>query len=155
MADVKQPTPTDPWTNRRIIFLAVVIAGIAYAVFRLPTTINYLLARARDTLILLILSIALAYFLLPAVNALCRIPVKLSERTRRSAASLIAIIVFLGLVVLLMMIIIAPIVDETGHVLQSVTHWAQQDFAGQVQRFVDSVVSRLPADYQQQVRRQI
>ncbi len=155
MADAKQPTATDPWSNRRIIFLAVVIAVIFYAVFRLPAMVNNVLARARDTLILLVLSIALAYFLLPAVNALCRIPVKLTERTKRSTASLITIVVFFGLVILLTTVIVAPIVDETGNALQTVTHWAQQDLAAQVQGFVDGLISRLPADYQQQVQQQI
>ncbi len=155
MANAKQPTATDPWSNRRIIFLAVVVAVIFYAVFRLPTTITYILARARDTLILLILSVALAYFLLPVVSALCKIPVKLSDRTKRSTASLIAITVFIGLVVMLTTVTITPIVNETGKVLQTVSHWAQHDLAGQLQGLTDSLLSRLPVEYRLQVEQQI
>lgn len=155
MADPKQPTATDPWSNRRIILLAVVVAVIFYAVFRLPTTITYILARARDTLILLILSVALAYFLLPVVNALCKIPVKLTDRTKRSTASLIAILVFLGLVVLLTSVTLTPIVSETGKVLQTVSQWAQHDLPGQLQGLTDSLLSRLPLEYRLQVEQQI
>lgn len=155
MADLRQPALSDQWPNRRIIFLAVVVALIFYAVFRLPPTINYILARARDTVILLILAVALTYFLLPAVNALCRIPVKLDDRTKRAAASLIAIVVFLALVVLLATVIVAPLVDEIGQVLETVTHWAQEDLTAQVQSYMDSLLSRLPIEYRRMIEEQI
>ena len=155
MAEERQPVVADPWTNRRIIFLAVVVALIFYAVFNLPPTLNYLLARARDTLILLILAVALAYFLLPVVDALCRIPVRMQPRAQRSLAATLTIVLFLGLVVLLTTVIIAPIVEEVGQVLQTVTRWAQEDLTGQIEGFVDGLLSRLPDEYRIQIEQQI
>ncbi|MFW5868728.1 MAG: hypothetical protein ACOCX2_12975, partial [Armatimonadota bacterium] len=115
----------DGWSNRRIIFLAIVIALIFYAVFRLPIALNYVLARARETLILLILSVGLAYFLLPAVEALCRININLRPEVKRAVVAGTVIFVFLLLLVLLVTVTIAPIVEETGQVLQTVTDWAR------------------------------
>lgn len=155
-------TPTDEqkpvvekWSNRRILFLAVVIALIFYAVFRLPTTINYILARARDTVILLILSIALAYFLLPSVKLLLRIPVALEEQTKRALAAGLSITIFLGLVVVLATVTVSPIVEETGKTLQTVTTWAQEDLSGQVDSFMQGLLDRLPEEYRRQVEQQI
>jgi len=149
-----QTTP-EQWSNRRIIFLAVVIALIFYAVFRLPTTINYILARARDTVILLILSVALTYFLLPSVNALCRLPVKLEERMKRAVAAGLVITVFIVLVIGLATVIVAPIVEETAQVLQSITEWAQEDLSGQIEAYSERLLNQLPESYRLQVEEQI
>ncbi|MBD3292879.1 MAG: AI-2E family transporter [Armatimonadia bacterium] len=151
----EQQGPPEQWSNRRIIFLAVVIALIFYAVFRLPTTINVILGRARDTLILLILSVALTYFLLPVVQYICRIPVRIEPRLKRAIAAGTSVTLFLVLVVLLTTVIVAPIVEETGQVLQSVTDWAQQDLAAQVEAYTERVLNGLPESFRSQVEQQI
>ncbi|MGI5819126.1 MAG: AI-2E family transporter [Armatimonadota bacterium] len=145
----------EQWSNRRIIFLAVVIALIFYAAFRLPPMLSYLLARAREILVVLMLSVALTYFLLPAVNRLCTVPVKLRPSAKRRIAALIAIFVFIGLIALLITVIVTPIVNEVGHVIETVTAWAQQDFARSIQGWLDSLLSRLPEEYRAQVEEQL
>jgi predicted PurR-regulated permease PerM len=145
----------EQWSNRRIIFLAIVIALIFYAVFRLPTTLNYVLARARETLILLILSVALTYFLLPAVQWMCRAPVQLEARSKRAIAAGTTIVLFLALVILLATVTVAPIVEETGQVLETVTQWAQQDLATKVETYAEDLLERLPPSYRAEVEARI
>ncbi|MFO8082120.1 MAG: AI-2E family transporter [Armatimonadota bacterium] len=149
------PEVRDCWPNRRIIFLAVVIALIFYAVFRLPPALSYVFERAREVVIMLVLSIALAYFLLPVVNALCRINVNLRPQVKRAIIAASVILLFLVLLVILVTVIIAPIVEETGQVLQTVTDWAQEDLAAQVEGFTSNLIDRLPEQYREPVREQI
>lgn len=145
----------DRWSNRRIIFLAVVVALIFYGVFRLPPALNYVFDRAGEVVIMLVLSIALAYFLLPVVNALCRINVNLRPKVKRAITAASVILLFLVLLVLLVTVTIAPIVEETGQVLQTVTDWAQDDLAAQVEGFTAGLIERLPEQYREPVRQQI
>ncbi len=145
----------DRWPNRRIIFVAVVVAFIFYAVFRLPTTISYLLVRVQETLTLLILAVALAYFLLPLTDLLTRIPVRLERRLKRTVASLLSITIFLVLLVVLGTVIVTPISEEIGKLLKTVTEWAQRDLATQVDTLLNDVLSRLPEPYASHVAEQI
>ncbi|MGC9317794.1 MAG: AI-2E family transporter [Armatimonadota bacterium] len=145
----------DRWPNRRIIFLAILVAIIFYAVFRLPATVNYLLVRARDTLILLILAVALSYFLLPAVDLLMRVPWPKRRRVRRRLAALIAIMAFTVLLLALMAVIVTPLAEEVGNLLRTVSKWAQEDLAGQINSFIDELLSNLPEPYRSQAAREV
>ncbi len=148
-------TSTERWTNRRIIFLAIVIAVIFYAIFHLPPTINYLLTRAQQTVILLILAVALAYLLLPAVDLLVRIPVPLERRFKRAVAALIAIIVFTVLLLVLAAVIVTPITNELGKTLTTVTQWVQSDLATGIDEFFEHVLEQLPEPYRSQAQEQL
>ncbi len=155
-AERQRSTTADNWPNRRIIFLAVVIAIIFYAVFRLPTTINYLLVRARDTLTLLILAVALAYFLLPLVELLERIPIKIERRLKRGAAAFLALLIFVFMVVVLLNAVVTPITQDIGKVLRTITDWAQQeDLGGRIDAFIEQILSNLPEPYRSEAKRQI
>lgn len=158
MAEEAQPT-TQPvperWTNRRIIFLAIVVAIIFYAIFNLPPTLHYLLVRARQTLILLILSIALTYLLAPAVDLLMRIPVRIERRTKRTVAALIALVVFTVLLVVLVAVIITPLTQEMGKTLNTVTQWVQTNFATGLDPLIERTVGQLPEPYRSEALEQI
>lgn len=155
-AERQRNIPADNWPNRRIIFLAVVIALIFYAVFRLPTTLNYLLVRARDTLTLLILAIALAYFLLPLVELLERIPIKVERRLKRGAAAFLALVIFGFMVMVLLNAVVTPITQDVGKVLRTVTDWAQQeDLGGRIDAFIEQILSSLPEPYRSEAKLQI
>jgi len=147
--------PAERWSNRRIIFLAIIIAIIFYAIFHLPPTINYLLTRARQTVILLILAVSLAYLLLPAVDLLLRIPVPLEARFKRTLAALITIIVFTVLLLLLAAVIVTPITDELGKTLTTVTQWVQSDLATRIDEFFQHMLEQLPEPYHSQAQEQL
>ncbi len=147
--------PAERWTNRRIIFLAIIIAIIFYAIFHLPPTINYLLTRARQTLTLLILAVALAYLLLPAVDLLLRIPVPLEARFKRALAALITIVVFTVLVLMLAAIIVTPITQELGKTLTTVTQWVQSDLATRIDEFFQHMLDQVPEPYRSQAQDQL
>ena len=152
---VQAEAAVERWSNRRIIFLAIVIAIIFYAVFRLPTTLTYLLARAREVLTLLILAIALAYFLLPLVDLLGRIPVRIERRLKRALASLLAILIFLTMIVVLGTVVVQPISQEFGALVRTVTDWAQHDLALQLEGALDNLLANLPEPYRSQVQMQV
>ncbi len=147
--------PVDRWPNRRIIFLAVVVALIFYAIFRLPANVSYVLDRARSTLVLLILSVALAYFLLPLVDTLMRLPWPKSESTRRMLASLLAIFVFTVALVALVAVVVTPLAEQLGILLREVSNWASQDLAQQLNEFFDQLLTSLPEPYRSQAADQL
>ncbi|MGD9498167.1 MAG: AI-2E family transporter, partial [Armatimonadota bacterium] len=146
----------DRWPNRRIVFLAVVVAIIFYAVFRLPTTMSYLIGRARDTLTLLVLAIALTYFLLPLVDLLMRIPLRVGYRIKRSAAALISLVFVSILLVVLLNAVITPIAEDVGKVLKTLTDWVQQEgIVERVNAAIDQLVANIPEAYRGEVEQQI
>lgn len=147
--------PPERWTNRRIIFLATVIAIIFYAIFNLPPTLNYLLTRARQTVVLLILSVALTYLLAPVVDLLTRIRVPVAPRTKRTIAALITLMTFAVLVLGLVAVVITPLTQELGKTLNTVTHWAQDTLATGIDALIDRFVTQLPEPYRSQVQQQI
>ncbi len=150
-----ESTPAELWPNRRIIFLTVVIALIFYAVFRLPTAVNYVLTRARDILTLLILAVALTYFIQPFVDLLMRIRTPLSHRAQRGLAAFLALTILAVLVIALIAVTITPITEQIGMVLSTITTWAQQDLAGRVTEFIDELVQKLPEPYRAEAEEQI
>lgn len=158
MADVgscPEKSPVELWPNRRIIFLAVVVALIFYAVFRLPEGLNYLFARASETLILLIFAIGLSYFLLPVVDLLTRIPVPLETRAKRNTAATITVVLFIVLALVLLAVVVTPLVNEIGQVLQTISAWAQTDLAGQIDNYRETLIQALPEPIREQAQTQI
>ncbi len=145
--DEQSSEPVDLWPNRRIMFLAVVLGLIFYAIFKLPPTINYMLLRVRDILTMLVLSVALAYFLLPAVKLLEKIPVPLERRTKRDTATILAMLLVGALFVLLVMLTSHPVGEELSRLAGITTEWAKelpQVAAGWVERYSD----RIPVEWQ-------
>jgi predicted PurR-regulated permease PerM len=150
-----EKSPVELWPNRRIIFLAVVVALIFYAVFRLPEGLNYLFARASETLILLIFAIGLSYFLLPVVDLLTRIPVPLETRAKRNTAATITVVLFIVLALVLLAVVVTPLVNEIGQVLQTINNWAQSDLAGQIDSYRENVIQALPESLREQAQAQL
>ncbi len=118
--------PSSAWPNRRIIFLALVIAILVYLVFKLPPALSYFLLRIRDIIIMVVLSVALAYFLKPVIDLLERALPPVGERARRSLATLVAMAGTLALMVLLVMVIIKPLSAEIVNLVELNREWAQQ-----------------------------
>ena len=114
------------WPNRRILFLAFAIAILVYLVFKLPPAVSYFLLRIRDIIIMVILSVALAYFLKPVIDLLEKLPSPLGERARRTLATIVAMVGTAALVVLLIMVIIKPLSAEFVNLVELNREWAAE-----------------------------
>jgi len=132
----KEESPASAWPNRRIIVLALVIAILAYVVFKLPPAISYLVLRIRDVLIMLVLAVALTYFLKPIVELLEKLPSPIGGRVRRAIATSVAMFAVAGLVVLLITVIIQPLNAEITNLVDLNRVWAQQ-VPDKVQQLLD------------------
>ena len=146
-ADEQASEPVDRWPNRRIVFLAVVLGLIFYAIFKLPPTINYVLLRVRDILTMLVLAVALAYFLLPTVKLLEKIPIPLARRAKRDTATILAMLLVGALFVVLVMLTSHPVGEELSRLAGITTEWAKElpEVArGWVERYSD----RIPVEWQ-------
>lgn len=146
-ADEKSCGPVDLWPNRRIIFLAVVLGLIFYAIFKLPPTISYVLLRVRDILTMLVLAVALAYFLLPAVKLLEKIPVPLARRMKRDTATILAMALVGALFVVLVMLTSTPVGEELSRLAGITTEWAK-DLPQATAEWVARNSGRIPIEWQ-------
>ena len=146
-ADEKSDKPVDLWLNRRIIFLAVVLGLILYAIFKLPPTITYVVLRVRDILTMLVLSVALAYFLLPTVKLLERIKVPLMRRTKRDTATILAMLLVGALFVVLVMLTSTPVGEELSRLAGITTEWAKE-LPQAATEWVKRNSNRIPVEWQ-------
>ncbi len=81
------------WTSRRVIATLAVSGLLLYVIFWTPPTLGRFFSRVGGTAVMLVLAIALAYIISPAVERLRSIPVPLPERTRRSIAAVFVMVV--------------------------------------------------------------
>ena len=153
-SDGQRTEPVNLWTNRRIIFLALVVGLILYAIFKLPPTINYLLLRAREILVMLVLSVALAYFLLPTVKLLERIPLPLPHRTKREAATLAAMLLLAALFIVLVVLISQPMASELTRLGKLTTEWVKA-LPDLVQTLVARYSHLIPPQWQAWIQEQL
>jgi predicted PurR-regulated permease PerM len=146
-ADEQSSEAVDRWPNRRIIFLAVVLGLILYAIFKLPPTITYVLLRVRDILTMLVLSVALAYFLLPTVKLLERIKVPLARRAKRDTATILAMLLVGALFVVLVMLTSQPVGEELSRLAKITTEWAKE-LPQAATEWVKRNSNRIPVEWQ-------
>jgi predicted PurR-regulated permease PerM len=133
----EQSTPGPlAWTNRRIILLALAVGILLYLVFKLPTALGYVVVRVRDILLMLVLSVALAYFLKPIIDILMEVPSPLGPRARRALATLFAMLIVVGLIVLLITVIIQPLSAEITNLIDLNREWAEE-VPARVQQLLD------------------
>ncbi len=154
MASDERPTePIEQWPNRRIIFLAVVVGFIFYAIFKLPPTINYVVLRLRDILTMLVLAVAFAYFLLPSVKLLERIPWPLQHKAKRDTCTILAMLLVAALFVLLVSLISHPVSEELSRLARLTTEWAKT-LPGVAQDWMDRYSDRMPIEWQAWIDKQ-
>lgn len=146
-ADEQSSEPVDLWPNRRIILLAVVVGLILYAIFKLPPAITYMLLRVRDILTMLVLAVALAYFLLPTVKLIERIKVPLARRTKRDTATILAMLLVGALFVLLVMLTSTPVGEELSRLAKITTEWAKE-LPQAAAEWVERNSGRIPIEWQ-------
>ncbi|GAH36480.1 unnamed protein product, partial [marine sediment metagenome] len=82
--------------------------------------------RTRDIIIMVILAVALAYFLKPVIDLLEKIPSPFGERGRRILTTIVAMAGTVGLMVVLIMVIIKPLSAEFLNLVELNREWAEQ-----------------------------
>ncbi len=92
------------WTSRRVIATLAVSGLLLYMIFWTPPALGRFFSRVGGIAVMLVLAIALAYIVSPAVERLRRISVPLPERTRRSIAAVLVMVALGGLIWLLFVV---------------------------------------------------
>jgi predicted PurR-regulated permease PerM len=145
----------EAWPNRRIIYLAVVVTVVVYTVFHLLPALDSILGVVSSTLILLMLSIAMAYVLLPIVDLLTRLKWPANRSSRRVLYSIVAIILFIVVLGGLLTLIVTPLAEQVSVAVETLSEWVSDDLASTLDHAVDRLVAAVPDEYQADVRRRI
>ena len=122
------------WTPGRIAVAAAIVAAAAWLVFRGSEIVAYVFSRLADVFITLILAVAVAYIIWPAVVAGERLLPFLKPRTRRVVSGLVVILGFVGLVIVMAVLTIVPIFGEIKRLGIMLQQWVIQ-FPDQLEKF--------------------
>lgn len=112
------------WTPRRIAIATAIVAGITWLVFRGSSIAAYVLGRLADVFGTLVVAIAVAYIVWPAVVLLERPLAFLPRRTRRAASALVVVLGFVGALVLLVVLTATPLLNESKRLADLAQEWA-------------------------------
>ena len=108
-ASPNPPESASEWTNRRIIWLAAMVALIVAVIWRAPEEATYISKHAGEILITFVIAMSVTYLLRPLVNALQRFPVfggKTPEaRNRGRGLAVIFLFICIGLAFYLLILI--------------------------------------------------
>jgi len=91
------------WTSRRVIATLVVTGLLLYIVFWTPPLLGIFFSRIAGIVATVVLAIALAYIISPAVERLSQVRLPLSEYNRRALAAILVMILGAGLIVVAVM----------------------------------------------------
>ncbi|NLO07101.1 MAG: AI-2E family transporter, partial [candidate division WS1 bacterium] len=83
------------------------------------------------------------------------IPVPLETRAKRNTAATITVVLFIVLALVLLAVVVTPLVNEIGQVLQTINNWAQSDLAGQIDSYRENVIQALPESLREQAQAQL
>ena len=122
--DAPQYRSRDYWTPGRIAVAALIIAGVAWLVFRGSSILAEAAVRLAHVFATLVLAVAFAYVVWPAVLACERVLSFLPARLRRIVSALFVIVAFLGLVVLVVVVTAAPLLEESKRLGGLIQDWA-------------------------------
>lgn len=153
--DEAECVPAEEWPNRRIIYLAIIVVLIAFLIFHLPEAITTVFGIARDTIVLLIVSVGLTYILAPLHSLLMKLPWPDSAATRRRLYAIVTIVVFVAALAGLITLVVTPLAEQTGQAVRAVANWISDDLAQSVDRGVNAVVEVVPEEYQPDLRARI
>jgi len=112
------------WTPRRVAVAAAIVAGVTWLIFRGSSVAAYVLNRLADVFGTLVVAIAVAYVIWPAVVLLERPLLFLPRRTRRAASALVIVLAFIAAIVLLVVVIATPLLNESKRLTDLVQEWA-------------------------------
>lgn len=103
-------SPTEAWTNQRILWLLALGTLIVSALWRLPEEAAYISARAGEVFVTLVLAMSLTYLLRPLVNALHRQPAfGAGSRGGRMGATLAVFILCILLFAVFLLVALRPV----------------------------------------------
>jgi predicted PurR-regulated permease PerM len=143
--DAPQQRSRDYWTPGRIAVAALIIAGVAWAVFRGSSILAEAAVRLAHVFVTLVLAVALAYVVWPVVIAFERLLRFLPPRLRRVVSALLVIVGFLGLIVFVIIVTAAPLLDESKRLGGLIQQWAAA-VPGWVERMSAQYGKALSAD---------
>ncbi|MCX7599429.1 MAG: AI-2E family transporter [Armatimonadetes bacterium] len=112
------------WTPRQIAVATAIVAGVTWLVFRGSSVAAYILGRLADVFGTLVVAIAVAYIVWPAVVLFEQPLAFLPRRTRRAASALMVVLGFVGGVVLLVVLTATPLLNESKRLADLAQEWA-------------------------------
>jgi predicted PurR-regulated permease PerM len=65
------------------------------------------------------------------------------------------VVLFIVLALVLLAVVVTPLVNEIGQVLQTISAWAQTDLAGQIDNYRETLIQALPEPIREQAQTQI
>ncbi len=133
------------WTPGRIALAAAIVATAAWVVFRGSEIVAYIFTRLADVIVTLLLAVALAYIVWPAVVAFERLVPFLTPRTRRVVAGLFVVVGFVVLLVALVVLTVAPVLDELKRLAGMFQQWLVE-LPDQLERFGQAFGRYLPPE---------
>jgi len=104
------------WTSRRVIATLVVTGLLLYIIIWTPPVLAIFFSRIAGILAMVVLAVALAYIISPAVERLSHVRLPLSEHNRRAIAALLVMILGAGLIVLAIMATSSAIAQDVEEV---------------------------------------
>jgi len=105
------------WTSRRVIATLVVTGLLLYIVFWTPLALGIFFSRIAGILAMVLLAVALAYIISPAVERLSQVRLPLSEHNRRAIAAVVVMLISAGLIVLIVMTTSSAISEDVEEVV--------------------------------------
>lgn len=130
------------WTWRRVLWYTLIIGIVIFAVYKQSLAL-YVLERAMHVVVTLLLATAAAYVLNPVTARLTRALRWGSERSRRTLAALITVLLAIAVLAGLIALTAVPIVTELRDLGTSLQDWAKT-LPSIVNRWMESYTRIVP-----------
>ena len=104
------------WTSRRVIATLVVAGLLLYIIFWTPPVLGIFFSRIAGIIAMVVLAVALAYIISPAVERLSQVRLPLSEHNRRALAAVVVMLIGAGLIVLIVITTSSAIGEDVEEV---------------------------------------
>ncbi len=108
--------PQTTWTSRRVIATLAVTGLLLYIIFWTPPVLGIFFSRIAGIIAMVVLAIALAYIISPAVERLSQVRLPLSQHNRRALAAVVVMLIGAGLIVLIVMTTSSAISEDVEEV---------------------------------------
>ena len=118
------------WTSRRVIATLAVTGLLLYIIFWTPPVLGIFFSRIAGIIAMVVLAVALAYVISPAMERLSQVRLPLSEHNRRAMAAVVVMIVGVGLIVLTVMTTSSAIAQDAEEVATLVKDFTKNRLPG-------------------------
>ena len=104
------------WTSRRVIATLAITGLLLYIMFWTPPVLGIFFSRIAGIIAMIVMAVALAYVISPAVERLTQVRLPLSEPNRRTLAAVVVMLISAGLIVLIVMTTSSAISEDVEEV---------------------------------------